>query len=561
MYSVASIKNSLRLNAVQFQYLLLVAAYVLGLIWLFPLETAEIHKAWVTPMDLELGYFVLAIAVALVVRNAAYVAESRPYYLGLIFFLLVMGLYLVGLLVDLRTFRHISIALGFPMFAISILGRGAWNATWVPTCMVLSVLPASYLALPHLQYLTVEVVTYFVRLTPMTAYIEGAYIHVPEGVIWVKEGCSGHKYFVAAGALALIVIAYDRRSLTRSLHVLATAILLSLIANWVRVFILVLVGYYSGLDHPLMADHDNLGWVVFGVMMLPFFYIASKQKSTLPPADVVSEHVAVAPVEDGVSDNGEEAEQIRKGDVVTELKSEAETNPEAEIETETESKPIDLTKEHNFKHWPFQAAVLCLALLILFMPRTVESLKYRDHGQGRSEIIFNDEMKAWRSTTVFQRDWYVDYPQPDREYYQRYRKLNRFIDATALIYYQQKQGEELDSTSNNIFDFERWRRVSKQAITLTDVYGKEIPAIRVVANKGAKKRLALYWHRVNGVSVRPGLKGKLLSLAKIWNHREDDMLMALSMECEPNCNVAEQVLVQFVNEQAYFSVRQQAVPD
>lgn len=46
-----------------------------------------------------------------------------------------------------------------------------------------------------------------------------------------------------------------------------------MIGNWIRVFILLLIAYYEGVSHPLMEDHDTLGWIVFGAVMLPWFFI------------------------------------------------------------------------------------------------------------------------------------------------------------------------------------------------------------------------------------------------------------------------------------------------
>ena len=36
---------------------------------------------------------------------------------------------------------------------------------------------------------------------------------------------------------------------------------------------MILVEHYSGLDHPLMKDHDDLGWVVFLITLKPLIII------------------------------------------------------------------------------------------------------------------------------------------------------------------------------------------------------------------------------------------------------------------------------------------------
>jgi hypothetical protein len=51
-------------------------------------------------------------------------------------------------------------------------------------------------------------------------------------------------------------------------------LLLGLVTNWVRIFILVLVGYYSQMQNNLVSDHELFGWLLFAVVVFPALYFA-----------------------------------------------------------------------------------------------------------------------------------------------------------------------------------------------------------------------------------------------------------------------------------------------
>lgn len=113
-----------------------------------------------------------------------------------------------------------------------------------------------------------------VRLAKMPALIEGNSIFIPYGHILIADGCSGLRYFVIALALGFILSLLNQYRSWQMLLTLMIAGLIGLVANWVRIFILILVGYESQMQSPLMADHEYFGWILFGCLCLPAIYFA-----------------------------------------------------------------------------------------------------------------------------------------------------------------------------------------------------------------------------------------------------------------------------------------------
>src|SRR5690606_8194014 len=43
---------------------------------------------------------------------------------------------------------------------------------------------------------------------------------------------------------------------------------------WIRIFILILVGYHTEMESSLMEDHETFGWIVFALICFPAIYFA-----------------------------------------------------------------------------------------------------------------------------------------------------------------------------------------------------------------------------------------------------------------------------------------------
>ncbi|MDQ2076186.1 exosortase/archaeosortase family protein [Marinimicrobium sp. ABcell2] len=123
------------------------------------------------------------------------------------------------------------------------------------------------------------VVGELVRLIGMPARIEGNSIFIPYGHILIADGCSGLRYFVISLLLGYLVAYLNRYSEKGLVVVLAAAATIGLVANWLRIFILILIGYRTEMQSSLMTDHETFGWIVFAALCLPALYFAPVVKA------------------------------------------------------------------------------------------------------------------------------------------------------------------------------------------------------------------------------------------------------------------------------------------
>lgn len=132
-----------------------------------------------------------------------------------------------------------------------------------------------------------SVVGEMVRITRIPALIDGSSIFIPSGHIMIADGCSGLRYLIISLALGYTISYLNGYKEKGLISALVIAALLGLIANWIRIFVLILIGYSSEMESSLMEDHETFGWIVFALICFPAIYFAPVvKKESLPIAEV-----------------------------------------------------------------------------------------------------------------------------------------------------------------------------------------------------------------------------------------------------------------------------------
>lgn len=113
-----------------------------------------------------------------------------------------------------------------------------------------------------------------VKLSRMTALIDGSNIFLPSGTIFIADGCSGLRYLTVALLIGYILALVNNYRTPQAITTILLAVLLGLFANWLRIYLLVLIGYVTEMQSSLMRDHETFGWFVFALILIPTVYFA-----------------------------------------------------------------------------------------------------------------------------------------------------------------------------------------------------------------------------------------------------------------------------------------------
>lgn len=147
-----------------------------------------------------------------------------------------------------------------------------------PLGLFIFLIPVWDLLVPILAGITAIVVEFSLQFTGIVAYIDGRHIELPFGVITVADACSGVRYVTIGLALSYLSAFTLPLNFAVRIKIILFGLLLSVIANWIRVFVIVLVGYYSEMESELVADHELFGFILFFALISPIlFYKSTKQ--------------------------------------------------------------------------------------------------------------------------------------------------------------------------------------------------------------------------------------------------------------------------------------------
>jgi EpsI family protein len=123
-----------------------------------------------------------------------------------------------------------------------------------------------------------------VRLSGVPVYREGNYFAIPSGNWSVVEACSGVRYLIASIMVGTLYAAIAYRSWKRRITFFAASIIVPVIANWLRAYMIVMIGHLSNNRFAIGVDHIIYGWVFFGVVMLLLFWVGSLWAQAEAPA-------------------------------------------------------------------------------------------------------------------------------------------------------------------------------------------------------------------------------------------------------------------------------------
>lgn len=228
------------------------------------------------------GYLVAAISVYLFVTAIPQAATVRqdPMWAALPVLLTLSTIWLLGQAATIIAIQTVvlpamllsAIALSF---GLAVTRKFAFAIVFIYFAM-----PAIEHLQPIFQTITVLAVRILIRLTDIPALVEGNIVFVPRGEFQIAGGCSGLNFVVAGLSLAVFFGHLFFTTNRQNLKLISAVLALTMFGNWVRVFSIIVIGYRSNMQSPMVDDHLTLGWIIFAVLMVPAYVIARKIESS-----------------------------------------------------------------------------------------------------------------------------------------------------------------------------------------------------------------------------------------------------------------------------------------
>lgn len=211
-------------------------------------------------------------------------------------------LWLLGSLVSVAAAQHFAL---FVMLVSAFVGVLGWRLSRIllfPLAFLFFGVPIGEFLLPTLMHYTAEFTVWALRLSGVPVYQEGLFFIVPNGSWSVVEACSGIRYLIASLVVGALYAYLNYTSLKRRLLFMLVALAMPIVANWVRAYIIVMLGYLSDNRIAAGVDHLIYGWVFFGVVIFLMFWVGSRwqeepaQLRSAPAATTATRWVGVVPI-------------------------------------------------------------------------------------------------------------------------------------------------------------------------------------------------------------------------------------------------------------------------
>jgi EpsI family protein len=295
------------------------------------------------------------------------------------------------------------------------------------------------------------------------------------------EECSGLNYLIASIAAGSLYAYLTFHTLRRRLGFIALAIVIPLLANGMRAYLIVLIAYLSHNRFLTGIDHIVFGWFLFGGVVFLMFWIAS-----LWPAEVAAES---GPQQRPVS-------------------------------------PVALRRVAR----PARTVLAGLAIVGCVSIWTAAAQVFDRAPQPHAQVALQPipGTEGWRASAAPLLNWMPAFTPPSASVSQTFEKDGRAVGAIVLLYRGSDEMRKLISTSNKMirsFDHD-WRILGSGQRSAA--FGTTSITVNTLDFAGTQRVAAWHWYSIGGINTASPAMGKLHeAMGKLLGRRDVGALVVI----------------------------------
>jgi EpsI family protein len=437
------------------------------------------------------GPLVAGLALWLVIR-ATHIVTPQPPAAGYRWLLVASIfasslLWLIALRAGIQVGHQALLPLLLVLNVALVLGVRAARTSLVPVALLYSAIPVWHVILPLLQAMTIKVVGVMLRVAGVPAYVEGDFVYIRSGVFHVEDGCSGLHYFIVAATIAVLSGELRKDRWRERAQLLALAVALALVSNWVRVFIIIVVGHLTDMKHFLVrVDHGTFGWVVFAIAMSIFVVAVRRWR--------VGENSTLMP-EGPCGARAWRATAVTGG--------------------------LGLIASAGLPLWSLLAPVAAAQAPNVDMPAVANG--------------WSGPVEPCRT------NWKPQFASADWQRQSEYRRGEQTVCVYLASYLSQQQGKELIGYQQSIHG----PGADVVAARVREFAGMRLNELQTGSRAGPD-RLIWFAYAIGDISVRSDLAAQLAYSLKTFGQPGAASVYAISADCVPDCGAARELLANFL---------------
>jgi exosortase A len=451
---------------------MLLIALALLLPLLIHFATAQsIVSIWNRSETFAHGYIIVPISLWLAWqrRDTLRQMTASPFWPGFVLLALCGLGWLLAELGDVQIVKQYAFAAMLPLTALAVLGRRIARVLAFALLFLLFAVPFGEVFIDPLINITANFTIDLLRATGIPVLREGNNFSIPSGNWSVVEACSGLRYLIASVTLGTLYAHLTYRSRRRQALFILLAILVPILANTGRAYMIVMMGHLSGMTMAVGVDHLIYGWVFFGIVMFVLFWLGTFWREDHAPARNAPE---VLPPQ----------------------------GPPASTAT-------------------LAAAALAVAVCVGAWPLYAAWLERSAVNPAAPQLAA--PQAAWQAAPAFA-EWTPGFAKPAAQFNGVYADGARQAGLSLLYYRAQRAGGRLISSTNRLVaDKSNWR--SNGMSVRTETIGARTLGLReeIIAD-GRGRMLVWHWYRIDGKDTRSDYVGKAYQVAQKAFHGSDD---------------------------------------
>lgn len=490
------------------RYALVVLGYCVAVTTIFYQTAWSMVAIWWRSETFVHGFLIVPIVIWLIwtKRDQLVVARPCPEYRVLILLVAAGLFWLFGYLMQALVIQQLAL--------VALVVSGLWlilgsTVVWTiafPLAFLFLAVPVGEGLIPVLMEFTASFTVSLLKLTGVPVYREGMFFSLPSGNWSVVEGCSGVRYLIASFTLGCLFAYLTYRSLLKRLIFLAASLVVPIVANGFRAYIIVMIGHVSDMKLATGVDHLIYGWVFFGLVMFILFSVGSIWRDS-DPDQPIPESNAALPAENNIAT----------------------------------------------RHTPFAVGLLALAVASIW-PLTAYVVEHQQTVTAVSPLEAPAGRKGWTAIDE-QWQWRPVVKGVDEEIQQFYSRSNN-ADAgsnTVGVYVGQFLAQDQDKeliNSQNVFVVQKsplWRITSQDKVFVT-LDGKAVEVDRAVVKGSGVHLVVLRWYRLGDrYTANPYLAKLLGGLSKVTFARQDSAYITVALAVGDEASQSADILQDFID--------------
>jgi exosortase A len=268
---------------------LIVLAFLAPCVFYFP-TAKSIVAIWINSETFAHGFIILPISLWLIWRRRANFTAlpPAPCWPALVLVALAGFGWLLARLGDVQVVQQYMFVAMLPLTALAVFGRRLAGSLAFPLLFVLAAVPFGEIFIAPLISFTADFTVRAVQLTGIPVLRNGTHFELPSGSWSVVEACSGVRYLISSVTIGLLYAYLTYRSTSRRVLFVIVSIIVPIIANGLRAYMIVMIGHLSGMKLAVGVDHIIYGWLFFGLVMFIMFWIGNYWREDEAPAPAVA---------------------------------------------------------------------------------------------------------------------------------------------------------------------------------------------------------------------------------------------------------------------------------